>query len=266
VSAGFDRERLAAALARGGPGRVLEMLDEAESTQDLAFALAEGGATDGSVVLADRQTRGRGRLGRGWDSPAGMGIWFSAVLRPGRKPPPSPPLLVAATALAVAEGVERAAGLVPSIRWPNDLMAGDRKLGGILLETRDYRPAAPLFVLGVGLNACQGEADFPEALRAEATSLARETGRVPDRTAVLTAVLEALDRWRGTLDGGESAVEEAYRARAAYLGRRVSVLDGAEPVTGVLESASPVAGLFLRLEDGGWRAVRPEHARDLRPA
>jgi BirA family biotin operon repressor/biotin-[acetyl-CoA-carboxylase] ligase len=266
VNGGYDLVRLDASCKRRKAERRIEVRDEVDSTQDLAFALAEHGAPDGTVVAAGRQAKARGRLGRPWSSVAGLGVEFSMVLRPPAEPAPVPNLLVAATAVAVAEAVEASAGLVPGIRWPNDLVLGDRKLAGILVETRDFEPKAPLFVLGIGLNAAHAEGDFPEEVRAEATSVALATGRVPDRTDLLAALLEAVDRWLRTLDeGGAAVVEEAYRARVAYLGRTVRVLDGATPVEGVLESASPVAGLFLRLPEKKWRAIRPEHARDLRP-
>ena len=248
------------------PGRRLDFVEEVGSTQDRAFLLAEHGAPDGSVVLAERQTAGRGRHGRSWDAPAGAGLWFSVVLRPPMAPAPEPALLVAATVLAVAEGIEEAAGLVPGIRWPNDLVVGDRKLAGILIETRDLEPAAPLFVLGVGVNTHRDRNAFPPRLRGIATSISAETGKSTDRTSLLAGVLESLDRWRSTLaTTGPAVIEEAYRARVAYLGRRVRMRCGTERLTGVLESASPVSGVFLKLADGGWRAVRPEHARDLRP-
>lgn len=263
---GYDLPRIEAVLRGARPGRRLEFLEEVGSTQDRAFLLAEHGAPDGSVVLAERQTAGRGRHGNSWDAPAGAGIWFSVVLRPPVVPPPEPGLLVAATVLAVAEGIEEAAGLVPGIRWPNDLVVGDRKVAGILVETRDLAPEAPLFVLGVGLNTHRARGEFPAEIREVATSVAAETGSAPDRTALLAAVLAALDRWRGTLvAAGPAVVEAAFRARVAYLGRRVRLRCGEETLEGRLESASPVSGVFLRLDGGGWRAVRPEHARDLRP-
>lgn len=266
MSPGYDLARLAAARGPGDAPRRVEFRDEVPSTQDLAFALAEHGAPDGTVVLADRQTAARGRLGRPWASAGGKGVEFSMILRPPPRPAPSHGLLVAATAVAASEALESLAGLAPGIRWPNDLMIGDRKVCGILLETRDYEPAAPLLVLGVGLNAGQEAGDFPEGVRGEATSVRIETGREPDRTALLAAVLESLDRWKESLSGaGAAVVEEAFRARVAYLGREVRLLEGDVPVEGILESASPVGGVFLRLPDGGWRAVRPEHARDLRP-
>lgn len=263
----YDRGRLEAVLRRGGDTRRLEVRDEVTSTQDAAFTMADYGAPDGSLVVAERQTRARGRLGRSWASAAGLGIEFSMVLRPPADPAPVPPLLVAATAVAAAEALERAAGLVPAIRWPNDLVVGDRKVAGILIETRDFEPRAPLFVLGVGINAGQAAPDFPEEIRRETTSVALEKGTPPDRTALLAEVILATDRWRDALAAGaHGAVEEAFRARVAYLGRRVTLREGDEAVEGTLESASPVTGLFLRLAGGGWRAVRPEHARDLRPA
>jgi BirA family biotin operon repressor/biotin-[acetyl-CoA-carboxylase] ligase len=265
VSDGYDFPRLEGAIRAARPGRRLDFLEEVGSTQDRAFLLAEHGAPDGSVVLAERQTAGRGRLGRAWDAPPGAGAWFSILLRPHAVPPPEPTLLVAATALAAAEALEEATGLVPAIRWPNDLLVGDRKIAGILLETRDYAPEAPLFVLGVGINTRRAREEFPAEIRDLATSVSAETGRAPDRTDLVIAVLAALDRWRATLaSGGSAVVEAAFRARAAWLGRRVSLEAGDGRLTGVLESASPVTGVLLRLDGGGWRAVRPEHAREVR--
>ena len=266
MSADYDRGRLEAAVRKGGPTRRLEIRDEVPSTQDIAFTLAEYGAPDGSVIVADRQTRGRGRLGREWDSAAGMGIWASVILRPPSAPPPRPQLLVAATAVAVAEALERAAGVRTTIRWPNDLLVETRKIAGILVETRDWEPAKPLLVLGVGINTGQAGEDFPGELRDLATSVRMEKGAAPDRTAVLVAVLEALDRWRASLAGGaHGAVEEAFADRAAYLGQEVTLLEGSVPVKGVLASISAVDGVRLKMADGSRRIVRADHAREMRP-
>jgi BirA family biotin operon repressor/biotin-[acetyl-CoA-carboxylase] ligase len=176
-------------------------------------------------------------------------------------------MLVAATAVAVSEALERATGVRTTIRWPNDLLAGERKIGGILLETRDFDLAAPLLVLGAGINTGQEEADFPADLRELATSVRMEKGAAPDRTAILVAVIEAVDRWRSRVAGGaHGAVEEAFRDRASYLERSVTLLDGSKRVSGVLRSVSPVDGVTLVLPDGSRRTIRPEHAREMRPA
>ncbi len=257
----YDLRRLAAG------GRRVVYRAEAPSTQDHAFLLAEHGAPDGTVALADRQTAGRGRLGRTWASPAGRGIWFSMVLRPPPDPPPVPTLLVAATAVAVASAVEAAAGARVFLRWPNDLLLGGRKTAGILLETRDYEPRAPLLVLGVGVNTALAEEDFPEEVRGEATSLLLACGAAPDRTALLEGILAEVARWTGLLHaGGGAAVEEAFAARAAHVGEEVRLLEGNEPREGILESVSPTAGIVLRGGDGRRRIVRAEHAREIRAA
>ncbi len=266
MSGGYDRARLEAAVRRGGPTRRLELREEVPSTQDLAFTLAEYGAPDGSAVVADRQTNGRGRLGRDWESPAGMGVWASVILRLPASPPPRPQLLVAATAVAVAEALERAAGVRTTIRWPNDLLVETRKIAGILVETRDWEPAAPLLVLGVGINTGQAGEDFAPELRDLATSVRIEKGTAPDRTSILVALMEALDRWRASLAGGaHAAVEEAFADRAAYLGMTVTLLEGSVPVKGELVSISAVDGVKLRMADGSRRVVRAEHAREMRP-
>lgn len=268
AGARFDLERIEAAVRRNGASRRFEFREEVGSTQDLAFLLAEHGAPDGSLALAERQAAGRGRLGRKWESPAGAGIWASLVLRPPPEPALAPPLLVAAVALAVSDGIAAATDAdPPRIRWPNDLLLGDRKVAGLLPETRDYEPAAPLFVLGMGVNANQRAGDFPADLRATATSLRVATGRAVDRTMVLLAILEAMDGVPDRLaPEGREELESAFAGRAAHVGERVTLLEGNTPRSGVLVSVSPTAGLVLREADGTNRSLRPEHARELRPA
>jgi len=227
--------------------------------------LAEHGAPDGTVALSDLQTSGRGRQGKSWASPAGGGIWFSLVLRPAADPEPRPAWLVAAIALAVAEAVEAETGVRALLRWPNDLVVEGRKLAGILLETRDYEPRAPLLVLGVGVNTDLAPADFPEDLREEATSLRILTGKAPDRTALLAAILSSVEGRLGRLAAGEGAeVEAAFAARAAFLGEPVTVFEGMDRRAGVLEEVSLREGLLLREAGGRTRRIRTEHARELR--
>jgi BirA family biotin operon repressor/biotin-[acetyl-CoA-carboxylase] ligase len=259
-----DGEAFRAALPVAEPPRRFVFLQETASTQDIAFDLAAEGAPDGSVALAASQTAGRGRLGREWTSPAGAGLWFSRVVRPAR-PSPDLCLLVAATALAVAEAVEEATGVVARLRWPNDLLVGDRKLAGILLDARDYRPAEPLLVLGIGINLAQRDEDFPEAIRGTAISLAGAGGG-GDPVALFAACLRHLDgRLADALDPEQAAaLDAAYGARAALLGCAVTLLEGDQRRTGVIERVSPRTGVHLRAPDGAVRVVRPELARELR--
>jgi len=222
-------------------------LGAVESTQAVAFELAERGAADRTVVLADHQTAGRGRRGRAWNDEPGTGLLVSIVLRP-RLALPRLPLLSYATAIAVAEALDGVAGLRPTLKWPNDVLVGDRKIAGILLESRISAVAATV-VVGIGVNLTQRR--FPAELEGRATSVALETGRTVEREQVLAALLSAFDLWRARLEAdGFAPVRERWLALSGTIGRRVSVDGGAGLAVDVdLEGA-------LLLQDGaGLRRV-----------
>jgi BirA family transcriptional regulator, biotin operon repressor / biotin---[acetyl-CoA-carboxylase] ligase len=200
-------EALLAAAERIGPmeGRIT-WLPEATSTNDLAKVMAERGADEGSVVVADTQTAGRGRLGRAWASPAGAGVYASVIFRPAMR---VAPLLTIAAGVAIAEGIGAASGLDVQLKWPNDLYAGGRKLGGILAEG-----AAHFVVLGFGINVLP--AAYPPDVKARATSIATELGRTADRGLVLAECLAALwARYTDLVEHRDSTVVDAWRRRAA---------------------------------------------------
>jgi BirA family biotin operon repressor/biotin-[acetyl-CoA-carboxylase] ligase len=199
--------------------RLIE-LDECESTNDEAARRAAEGAPHGTVVTAAAQRRGRGRMGRAWYSPPGLNLYLSVVLRPSVRAAELAPLTLAA-GLAVAEAAE-AVGVAARLKWPNDVLVGGRKIAGILLESR-VGPA-PVVVAGIGVNLAQRR--FPPELQAAATSVALETDRAVEREALLGALLEALDRWRRSLErGATTAVLDRWRALADTLGRTVTVED-----------------------------------------
>ena len=170
-----------------GPVHYFETLD---STNDLAKALAVQGAPEGTVVVAEAQTSGRGRLGREWDSPPGVGLYVSLVLRP-MLPPMELPQITLTTAVAVVRAVRRVAGLAPGIKWPNDLLLNGKKLGGILTEMETESDRIRHVVVGLGLNV--NNPGFPPELAATATSLALEAGRTFSRVNLLQAWLEEFE-------------------------------------------------------------------------
>jgi BirA family biotin operon repressor/biotin-[acetyl-CoA-carboxylase] ligase len=186
---------------------------EVGSTNDIAGAMAERDADEGLVVIADRQTAGRGRLGRSWASPAGAGIYVSVVLRP---PSSIATLLPIAAGVAVADGIASATGLSTHLKWPNDVQVGGRKLAGILAEG-----AVSHLVLGIGINV--QPAAYPADVAVRATSIESELGRPADRGLVLAECLAALaSRYRELLTGNGQLVVDAWRRGAAsMLGRRV---------------------------------------------
>lgn len=196
------------------------------STNTHAKELARQGAPGGTVLLADCQTGGRGRMGRQFHSPAGSGIYMSLILRPNCKPGELMHLTCAA-AVAMTHAIERATGVNVGIKWTNDLVFGKGKLGGILTElglkpdgTVDYT------IIGVGINCCQEMADFPEDIRTMATSLRQITGKDVERSRVAAAMLDAFFVMEQTLFTGKEGMLSEYRRRCVTLGQEISILQG----------------------------------------
>ena len=176
----LNEESIRQALA-GDPlvGREVRVLPEVGSTNDYLKEAARGGAPEGLAVLAERQTAGKGRLGRSFQSPAGLGLWMSVLLRPTCPPERLPPV-TALTAAACAEAIRKVCGAEAGIKWPNDLVLGGRKLCGILTELESGGEGLAL-VIGIGLNVSQRREDFPPELRETAGSLVMLTGREVSR-------------------------------------------------------------------------------------
>ncbi len=172
------------------------------STNDRALELAAAGEPEGAVVLSEEQTSGRGRRARSWQSPPGLGIYVSIVLRPVIAAPRAP-LLTLLAAVAVTHAIREQTGVAAGIKWPNDVMVGGRKIAGILAESRSADPLIREVVVGIGVNANQEPDDFPEGIREIATSARIETGRVVDRAALLAAILEGCERRYTRLLRGE---------------------------------------------------------------
>lgn len=213
----IDRDALDVTLRTRGPWRRVDVLAEAESTNALALA-AEG---PWEVVLAELQTRGRGRLDRSWEAPAGASLTFSATV----PLPPAPGWAPLAAGLAAAEAVTAVTGLLAVLKWPNDVLLpgdGERKLAGVLCELRPATPrAAGFVVVGVGLNVDQTRAELPVPT---ATSLALAGWAAPERSGLLVAILDRLaDRSAALVAGGAAAegVRAAYRAACVTVGAEV---------------------------------------------
>lgn len=201
-----------------GPPAIVR-LGVVDSTQDVAFALAGAGAPDGSAVVADSQRAGRGRRGRPWRDEPGASLLCSILIRP-RLAPARWPLLSLAAGVAVAQALERTAAVSTRLKWPNDVVLGQRKLAGILLESRPTTPGT--VVVGVGINV--GQRQFPAEIAATATSVRLVTGRSVEREALLRSLLEELAMCRRRLeDDGFAPIREAWMARSATLGTLVRV-------------------------------------------
>ena len=216
------------------------------STMDAAWRLAEAGAAHGVVVVADEQTAGRGRFSRRWESGEGDCLLTSTLLRPT---PDAAPLLSIVGALAAADAAERVAGVVCAFKWPNDALAGGRKLCGVLVETRASMDGSVASVLGVGMNVNLRAAEHPR-IAESATSLAAETGRRSAPEAVERAFIAALrERFAQCADDPQALVAD-WAKRLSTLGSEtvVRLRDGA--LRGVAESVDAQGRLVLRLASG----------------
>ena len=232
-------------LATHDLGQVLHCFEEVASTSDVARQLAEEGAAHGEAVIAERQTAGRGRRGRTWASPAGKNLYLSVVLRPDLPPQRAPELtLVASVALC---DVVRQAGVEAGIKWPNDVLAGGRKLAGILTELAAEPEAVHWVVLGMGVNLNARTEDFPEELRDRATSLAIERGQPAPRALFTAALLTRLEEWldRHAAEGF-APVRLAWKERSATLGHEVRVEVEGREVVGVAEDLDEAGALLVR--------------------
>lgn len=236
----------------GRPYRFFATLD---STNLEARRLALAGAPEGTTVVADYQTRGRGRRGRTWIAPPGSSLCVSVVLRPAR-PPGEVGRLTLLVAVAARRAIRAITGLSPEIKWPNDLLLGGRKCCGILLELAAQQDALEFVVAGVGINVNQTAADFGPELAATATSLRQELGRPVPRADLLAALLRSLDHvYEAWLAGADGPLLEEWRGACAHLGRPVRVLSAEGSLSGVALDVGD-DGALLVLPEGGAAPVR----------
>ena len=257
-------------------GRKLAVLPRTGSTNDVAKDLAARGAPEGTVVVADEQTAGRGRLARRWLAPPRTSLLCSLLFRPDL-PPIQAQRLTMLCSLAAADAIEQVAGLQVHLKWPNDLVVKSqlanrksavrnlhspfsilysptwRKLAGILTETGITGERLDFAVVGIGINVNVGPEALP-TLAPDATSILAEVGCPLDRGALLVALLAGVERRYQGLRAGESPYRE-WAVRLATLGQPVEVSTPAGVLAGVAESVDEDGALLLRLPDGGWRRL-----------
>jgi BirA family biotin operon repressor/biotin-[acetyl-CoA-carboxylase] ligase len=222
--------------------------ETAESTNDLAKVLGTQGAAEGTMVVAETQTAGRGRLGRSWLSPPGLGIYVSLLLRPPL-PPNELPQITLATAVSVVRALTRAVGVTPGIKWPNDLILKGKKLGGILTEMETESDQIRYLVVGMGLNV--NNPDFPPELAGRATSLLKEEGQSFPRLTILKAWLEEFEGlYLQFLARGFPEILEEWKQHSVTLGKYVAVRQGPRQIEGLAMAVTPDGALVLETARG----------------
>ncbi len=242
-------------------GREILLYETVDSTNTLASELAEEGATEGTVVVADSQVRGRGRLGRPWVSPSGVNVYMSIVLRPDMKPKDATLLTIMAS-VGCATALRRATDLDITIKWPNDLMVSEKKLGGILIETRVAREKIEYAITGIGINVNMDSDVLPDVVKEVATSIKMETGRVFSRAEIIKEVLNEINDWYNVLkEKRHSELLSCWKQLTSTLGRNVEIVLDNETLQGLAESITDEGMLIVRLPSGASRVV---HYGDLR--
>jgi len=234
--------------------KILRFESLPSTNTELARQASEG-AGEGLSIVADEQTAGRGRLQRAWSSPRGAGLYFSILLQP-TIPPNQWPLVTFMGALAVADALREACAVETDIKWPNDLLSGERKICGILAEAVET-PTGRAVVVGIGINLT-AEA-YPADIAGLATSVAEASGRAPERETLLAALVRALSRWYSLLheaDGAERIVA-AWTSRSSYAsGKPVQVANGDEVWQGITRGVERDGALRLETATEGIKLVR----------
>ena len=223
---------------------------EIDSTNTRARQLADEGAAEGEIVIAEQQSRGRGRLGRNWISPPFVNLYLSVVLRP-YLPPAHAPQITLMAAVALADTVAQFVSEPPAIKWPNDILLKGKKLAGILTESSVSPERINYVILGVGVNINFSHALMPEAIRERATSLMDCAGEPLSREAFLGRLIQDLDRCYGILgEAGFSRIAERWESYFSLRGKRVRVETGDEGLAGVAKGIDNDGALIVEGERG----------------
>ncbi len=247
IAAGMTTRRL---------GGTMVTFSETGSTNAVAARLGEEGGAEGTVVLAESQSQGKGRLGRIWSSPPGANLYCSILLRPPI-PPTSAPQLTFVSAVAVVRAIKLCTGLSPIIKWPNDILINGAKVAGLLNEMTAETDRVATVVLGIGVNLNMVREQFPAELRHPASSLFLESGVRVDRVAFTRTLLTALDDlYDRYLAGGYPEIRDEWLAECGVIGKLVGVSDGVlQERMGVARGIDEGGALLLELSDGSIQRV-----------
>jgi BirA family biotin operon repressor/biotin-[acetyl-CoA-carboxylase] ligase len=225
-----------------------------DSTNELAMNLSlKDGIESGAVIIADKQEKGRGRLGRQWNSPPGVNVYMSLVLYPRIKPRDAAVLTMLA-AVSTAKALEKETGQSVLLKWPNDLLISGRKVGGILTEVRADPDKIKVAVIGIGINVNMDKKTFPSEIRGIATSLKAETGIDYSRSSLIIRILREFETCHENFEkNGKKPVLEEMKTRSATLGKRITLTVDREICTGVAEEIDDLGVLHLRMDSGDKR-------------
>ncbi len=235
-------------------GKTIHCFSEVSSTNDLAKEMATMGAKEGTVIVAETQTCGKGRLGRKWASPRG-GIWLSTILRP-KLSAKDVPKLTLMTSLVVAKTISQLFNLKTEVKWPNDVLVNAKKVCGILTEANTSGDITNFVVVGIGINANVELDSLPKQARENATSLKHELKREIDREQILRVLLEKMEHYYVMLAEGKfNPILKEWKSLCGFLDSYVEVTSWEEKIEGWAIDVDENGALIIRLQDGTLRKV-----------
>ena len=227
-------------------GKKIYYFDNIASTMDAAAELALKGAPEGTLILAEAQNRGRGRLGRSWSSPKYKGIYLSLVLRP-KILPSEAAILTLLSAVSVCEAIRDFCGLDARIKWPNDILINQKKAGGILTELNAEMDEIRFVVIGIGLNVNNDQKSLPDA----ATSLREQKNQIFNRVELLQGILRELEaNYLALKERGNGFIAEKWRGYALTLGKRIKVIQHRQHLEGEAVDIDDDGSLLVRKDSG----------------
>ncbi|MBU5444003.1 MULTISPECIES: biotin--[acetyl-CoA-carboxylase] ligase [unclassified Paenibacillus] len=246
----LDPDALLARMNTKTMGRSIQLVETAASTQTLAQQLAAQGAPEGALVIAEEQTAGRGRMGRSWHSPSGKGIWMSLVLRPRISLQFTPQLTLLA-AVAICRSLQKFIPAKVGIKWPNDLLVNGRKICGILLESSAEDERIRHVIAGIGISVNLTEADYPEELRAKATSLRIEAGRKIDRAEIILDIMREFETlYELYHEQGFAPIRTLWELNSVTLNRPITVRTANGSIDCVAKQLDETGALIVLNKDG----------------
>jgi len=236
-------------------GKIVHVFQKIGSTNTQAMAMAAKGAEEGTLLVAETQTAGKGRLGRSWFSPPGLNLYLSVILRPEIDCAQAT-ILTLLAGIAVAHAIRERSQVTAHLKWSNDVLIGEKKVAGILAELATDGQAIKHLILGIGLNVNLEAAMLPPELSKTATSLKIESGRTVSRLEMLEALVNQLERWYTVfLDQGPTPILKECSQLSHTVGRRIQVVCHDKVLEGEAVGLAPNGGLILREPDGTSRTI-----------
>ena len=241
-------------------GSTVFVYEQTTSTMDIAEELARKGFKNGTVIFAEEQTGGRGRSSHLWSCPKYKGLLFTIMLK-HTMPPDHVCLLTGTIAVSITETIRETLCLPAEIKWPNDILIGGKKVGGVLVELKKGHGRQPIFLIGIGLNVNIVEEELPKETRLPATSLAIENKGPVDRVMLAKALIQDIDKWYSILrDEHFGYITERWKELCITIGEKLTIADCGKEYTGKVIDISNNGGLMLKLDNGQIKIFRGEHA------